>query len=269
MDHEPLVEELGEVRRRRSRRIVAGLAAAVAAAVVVAGALAVGPGGEAGSDLSVGPTPTTASPLAEPSAAPPTPEERQATPRPAHQPVPTTAVPTAPTTAVPPAPTAPPAPAPAPERLTSASRLRLDGIGPIQVGMTLAEATVAAGFPVRIDPRTELGGCAHAIADGGPQGVRFMVVEGRIVRVEVSRSPILTLSGVGTGSTVDEVLATYPNRIRVQPNPYTGHLGGRDLFYVTDQASTHLGLMFETDGERVRTFRSGFLGAVMAPEGCA
>ena len=257
MEHEPLVEEPGKVRRHHSRRVVGGLAAAVGAAVVLGGALAIGPRGEAGSDVSVGPTPTTVSPSAEPAAAPPAPAEPQATPRPAHQPVPTTDVPT-------------PPPPPAPERLTSASRLRLDGIGPIQVGMTLAEATVAAGVPVRIDPRTDLGrGCAHAFADGGPQGVRFMVVEGRIVRVEVVRSPILTLSGVGTGSTVDEVLATYPNRIRVQPNPYSGHLGGRDLFYVADEESRHLGLMFETDGQSVRTFRSGFLGAVMAPEGCA
>ncbi|MDQ3643067.1 MAG: hypothetical protein M3450_16775 [Actinomycetota bacterium] len=260
MDHEPLVEEQRKVRRHRSRRVLAGLTAAVAAAVVLAGALALGPGGEAGSDVSVGPTgptPTTVTPSSEPPTAPGATEGPQATPLPTVQPVPTTAAPTPPL-------------APAPERLTSASRLRLDGIGPIQVGMTLAEATVAAGVPVRIDPRTDLGrGCAHAFADGGPQGVRFMVVDGRIVRIEVIRSSILTLSGVGTGSTVDEVLATYPNRIRVQPNPYSGHLGGRDLLYVTDEASSHLGLMFETDGHSVRTFRSGFLGAVMAPEGCS
>lgn len=256
INHEPLVEEMRRVRHR-PRRAISGVAGAVAAAVVLAGAIAVGLSREAGRDVSVGPTPTTVSPSAEQSAAPAEPGEPRATPRPADQPVPTTDVP-------------PPPPAPAPERLTSASRLRLDGIGPIQVGMTLAEATVAAGVPVRIDPRTDLGrGCAHAIADGGPQGVRFMVVEGRIVRVEIFRSPVLTLSGVGTGSTVDEVLAAYPNRIRVQPNPYSGHLGGRDLLYITDEGSRHLGLIFETDGQSVRTFRSGFLGAVMAPEGCA
>lgn len=66
--------------------------------------------------------------------------------------------------------------------------------------MTLDEATVAAGVAVRIDPRTDLGrGCAHAVAEGGPQGLRFMVEHGRILRVEVGRSAILTLSGVGTG----------------------------------------------------------------------
>ncbi len=260
IDHEPLVEELHKVRQHRPRRVMAGVAGAVAAAVVLAGALAVGPGGETGRDVSVGPTgptPTTVTPSAEPSAAPPAPEGPHSTPPPAVRPIPTTIAST-------------PPPAPAPERLTSASRLRLDGIGPVLVGMTLAEATVAAGVPVRIDPRTDLGrGCAHAFADGGPQDLRFMVVDGRIVRVEVGRSPIRTLSGIGTGSTVDEVLATYPNRIRVQPNPYSGHLGGRDLLYVTDEESSHLGLMFETDGQRVHTFRSGFLGAVMAPEGCS
>ena len=252
MDHEPVVEEPITQRRRSPRRAAAGLAAAVAAAVLLVGAVAVVRDRGAGRDAPVRPpaeTPTTPSPSPEPPAAP----------RAADEPVATTVVPT------------PPPPAPPPERLTSASRLRLDGIGPIQVGMTLEDASAAAGVPVRVDPRTDLGrGCAHAKAEGGPEGLSFMVVNGRIVRIEVfGNSAILTLSGVGAGSTVDEVLATYPNRIRVQPNPYTGHLGGRDLVYLTDEGSSHLGLMFETDGQRVRTFRSGFLGAVMAPEGCS
>jgi hypothetical protein len=96
-----------------------------------------------------------------------------------------------------------------------------------------------------------------------------MVLDGRIARVDVANSPIRTVSGVGTGSTEDEVLATYPGRVRVEPNPYTGHRGGRDMVYVADEASAHLSLLFEADAGRVRSFRSGLLGAVMAPEGCA
>jgi len=136
--------------------------------------------------------------------------------------------------------------------------------------MTPEEASAAAGVPIRVDPRSDLGrGCAHARPEGGPERLSFMVVDGRIVRVEVGNPDILTLSGVGVSSTQAEVLATYPNRIRIEPNPYIGHLGGKDLTYMPDESSRHLSLLLTTDGQRVMSFRAGLLGAVMAPEGCA
>ncbi len=166
-----------------------------------------------------------------------------------------------------------PAPPPAPERLSESSRLRLDGIGPVMVGMTLDEASAAAGMPLRTVPNSDLvgtGGCAYARPEGGPTGLSFMVLKGRIARIDVGgNSAIRTLSDIGPGSTEAEVQATYPGRISAQPNPYSGHRGGRDLLYQPDEGSRHLGLLFQTDGGRVGSFRSGLHGAVMAPEGCA
>ena len=166
-----------------------------------------------------------------------------------------------------------PVPAPAPERLSESSRLRLDGIGPVMVGMTLDEASAAAGMPLRTVPNSDrvgAGSCAYARPEGGPTGLSFMVLNGRIARIDVGgNSAIRTLSGIGTGSTEVEVQATYPGRISAQPNPYSGHRGGRDLVYQPDEGSRHLALRFRTDGGRVGSFRSGLHGAVMAPEGCA
>lgn len=174
-----------------------------------------------------------------------------------------------PSTAVgePPTTITPPLPAP----LDDASRLQLDRIGRVHVGMTLDEASAAAGTPVTIVPGSNAPGtgrCAHAVAQSGFEGVQFMLVDGRIVRIEVGHGPVATLEGIGTGSTVHDVLTAYSGRIRVEPHTYTARSGGQYLIHETEGANG-LSMLFETDGSRVTTFRSGFTGAVMAPEGCA
>ena len=159
-----------------------------------------------------------------------------------------------------------------PERLTSDSRLRLDGIGPVNVGMTLAEASAAAGTPIRVHPNDPFGPeCQYAAPIDGPEAVRFMVINGRIARVDVGNpgaSAVRTVSGVRIGTTEDEVKRTYPGRIRVEGHPYvpTGHY----LVYVpADAGLQHLSMIFETDGRSVTSFRAGLKGAVAQIEGCA
>ncbi len=154
------------------------------------------------------------------------------------------------------------------------ARLSLDGLGPVDIGMTLAEASAAAGVQIRPIPESDLGrGCLHARADSGPDDRRFMVVDGRIARIEVtgrntSGSRTLTVSGIGVGSTEDEVKRAYSGRIRVEGHPYVS--GGHYLVYTpADPALKHLGMVFETDGRVVTTFRAGLAGPVSWIEGCA
>jgi len=193
---------------------------------------------------------------------------------PASVPIPTTAASTepTPTTQAPPTTqatqtTQPPAPA---ERLTEASRVTLDGIGPVKVGMTLAQASAAAGLPIEIvETAVTTERCAHARARGGPEHLQFMVVDGTVARVEAYGPGITTLSGIGVGRTEAEVLGTYPGQIRVELNPYQGHRGAHTLVYTpTDPTFAQYGLIFETNGERVTSLRSGFAGPVAWIEGC-
>src|SRR5688500_214974 len=100
--------------------------------------------------------------------------------------------------------------------LSDESRLVFDGIGPIKVGMTLAEASAAAGQPVEIDPGYVLDGCAYAEVKGGPQGLLLMVLRDketdpwRIVRIDVDDgSRIATLSGIRIGATEADVKRIY------------------------------------------------------------
>ena len=179
----------------------------------------------------------------------------------------TTVTTTAPATTV----TAPPTTA-APERLTPDSRLRLDGLGPVRVGMTLAEASAAAGVPIRLHPG-ESGGldCTYAYSVGAVDEVGFMVVAGRIVRIDVGHRPpdrVKTLSGIGKGSTEAEVMKTYPGRIKVEPHPYVR--GAHNLVYVpNDAAYRTFSMIFESVDGRVTAFRSGFAEQVSWTEGCS
>jgi hypothetical protein len=92
-----------------------------------------------------------------------------------------------------------------------------------------------------------------------------MVVDDRIVRVDVTGGAVTTVSGIGMGSTEQEIQATYEG-IAVEPHLYRP--AGHNLVYRALSEPAHL-LLFETDGGVVVGFRSGLEAAVRAPEGCA
>ncbi len=173
-----------------------------------------------------------------------------------------------------PAPTTTSPPTTVPERLTSASRLRLDGLGPVRVGMTLREAEAAAGVSLRLLDMPRDPSCRYAVPDlssGTGDEIGFMVVEGKIVRIDIGimgPDRILTVSGVGKGDTEAKVQTTYPGRIRVEPHPYVQ--GGHYLVYVpADAGFRDFSMIFETVDGTVRNFRAGYAGPVAWPEGCS
>jgi hypothetical protein len=160
--------------------------------------------------------------------------------------------------------------------LSEASRLGFDGIGPVKIGMTLAQATAAVGRPVKVDPSYVADGCAFAEVEGGPVGLSFMVNREketdpwRIFRGDVTKGPIATVSGIKIGATEAEVKAAYSGKggiYTVEPHPYTAPQG-HYLIYDADGKGGKL-LIFETDGAKVTSFRAGDEGAVQAIEGCA
>jgi len=150
--------------------------------------------------------------------------------------------------------------------LSASSTVNLRGLGPVRVGMTPGEASVAAGR--RIAPAPGAGPeCAFAEPEGGPEGVRFMVVSGRIARVDVTGGPVKTQSGAAVGDTEAQVQARYPGRLESSPHKYV--TAGRYLTLVpTDAADAGFRLIFETDGSKVTRFRAGKQPEVSFVEGC-
>jgi hypothetical protein len=168
------------------------------------------------------------------------------------------------------APSPKPSPSPSTPKLTEQSKLVINGIQPIRIGMTVIEATKAVGLPARTDGDVASQGCFYYKFQGGAPGLSMMVIGDRIVRVDIGQgSKITTRSGAGIGSTEDQIKALYPGQIEVTPHPYVK--GGHYLTFVPKSvADSKYRIIFETDTRgKVTEFRAGQIPEVGAIEGCA
>jgi hypothetical protein len=168
-------------------------------------------------------------------------------------------------------------------QLTEQSKVFINGIGPIRVGMTIAEAETSAKVKlIEKGGRAGTGGCYSVQPQSGPQNLAFMVIsnrkdnrivrtQDRIARVDVYKgSRVTTLSGAKIGDTEARIKSLYANRIQVTPHKYTAQQGGHYLtFMPTDAVDRDFRLIFETLQGRVTQFRSGKLPEVEFVEGCA
>jgi len=148
--------------------------------------------------------------------------------------------------------------------------INLHGAGPVRVGMNLAQVRRALNDPrahrVGI-PGESLDGCSSLESSAVPEALDIMFLGGRVARISVHQSGFRTASGAGVGDTEDRIKQLYPGRITVGPHPYEA---GHYLTYrPADPADRGYGMIFETDGKKVTSFRAGTEEAVALIEGCA
>lgn len=153
-------------------------------------------------------------------------------------------------------------------KLTEESRVATNGMGPVLVGMTIEEASRSAG--IRLVQRTSGGesrGCYYYKPQAGLQGVSFMVIQGRIVRVDVYQNPrIATLRGIRIGDSEERVRSLYPGQIR---KAQTVSSRVKALAFVPkDAEDRNYRIIFQLRENRVVHFRSGRLPEVEYIEGC-
>jgi hypothetical protein len=155
-------------------------------------------------------------------------------------------------------------------KLTNQSKVTVNGIGPVRVGMTVSEATKAAGTKLVSLNGAPISnsGCFYVKPQGAPRGVEMMLQDGRIARVDiVKNSSITTVSGAKIGNTEAQIKSLYPGQIQVTPHKYVQ--GGHYLTFIPkDRADKNYRIVFETDGKRVTEFRSGKLPQVEYVERC-
>ncbi len=155
----------------------------------------------------------------------------------------------------------------------------IGGLGPVRLGMTIQEAANAAQVSFVVAPMTQSDVCQYYLPEvydpekaariDSIDGIGLMVVNDQVIRIDIwPGSPVKTLSGLGIGSTFDEVNAVYDGQIEVTPHPYTE---GNYLTLAPDAAGSNLyTLVFETDKDgQVTQFRTGQFPAVKWAEGCS
>lgn len=144
--------------------------------------------------------------------------------------------------------------------------LRFDGIGPIRVGLPIAEVERLVGATARIE-RIEPGDeCGYAYLPPLP-GLALMLAGDTVVRVDVSGTHIRSEAGAGVGTPEADVLARYRGMVRVESHPYTGPEG--HYLIVDDPSRPGLRMIFETDGRVVTDVRAGRPQETDLIEGCA
>lgn len=146
--------------------------------------------------------------------------------------------------------------------------VRPDSFGPVPLGVPFAQAAAALDNSIAI-PVADDNSCHMVRSPRMPNGTSLMAVRAsagpvRIERVDVDSAGVTTAEGVGVGDTEARVSSVYRDRVQVMPHKYTsGH-----YLVVPSPTDTMFRIVFETDGERVTTFRAGRRPAVDFVERC-
>jgi hypothetical protein len=142
-----------------------------------------------------------------------------------------------------------------------------DGLGQLQIGMTLTEAVNMGLLNERPDMKPSCDFVYPAVGTGIPIDVGVMIVKGKVARIDIDTGSVTTEDGVKIGDTEDRVKSIYGDELHVQPHKYIE--GGHYMIVKGDSASAGKEIVFETDGKRVTMFRAGRLPEVEWVEGCS
>jgi hypothetical protein len=93
-----------------------------------------------------------------------------------------------------------------------------------------------------------------------------MVVQGKVARIDVDTGSVTTEDGAKIGDTEDAIKTMYDGDVQTEPHKFI--TGGHYMVVTGDSTSLGKAIVFETDGQRVTSFRAGRLPEVKWVEGC-
>ncbi len=151
------------------------------------------------------------------------------------------------------------------DRVSTDSRVSINGLGPIKIGMTERQAERAGQVSLTGDGSGP--DCRYIYLNQGPTRAEFMLSKSRIVRVDLVRRGVRTTGDVRVGDSESSVRRRFAGRLRIQPTKYIE--GGSDLeVRPRDRRERNRRLIFTTDGKKVVYIQAGRLPEVHLVERC-
>ena len=147
----------------------------------------------------------------------------------------------------------------------AADPVTMKGIGELRIGLPLEALRSRFGARLEGQGQEPDAHCSYWISSRHP-GLAFMVVDGRLVRIDIDDPAYRTLSGVHVGMSEAAILRVYGGRMRIEEHPYT-HPDGKYLVYQAQDEP--YGLIVETDRGRATSMRVGYWDNVQWIEGCS
>jgi hypothetical protein len=148
----------------------------------------------------------------------------------------------------------------------SAWRLRMDGFGPVKIGMTPAQVKSVIGVRVLEDINGPPNECWYMRALGELDGVSLMIIGGQVARIEIDSPKFHSLSGGHIGSTESALRKMYGASLRVEQHRYLEEAGS----YLTLRSKDgKFGIRFEAEKRNVFRFYAGAWEHLRYVEGCA
>jgi hypothetical protein len=137
-----------------------------------------------------------------------------------------------------------------------------DGVGPVKIGMTVAQLGAALHQELTADAKADHG--CFFIDARGHDNISFMIIDGRVVRIDVRSPRVKTSDGIQLGDSEAKVRKVYGDRLAVTAHQYvdTGH------YLTVRSADGRYGFRFETDKGKVEMFYAGKYDAIQYVEGC-
>jgi hypothetical protein len=156
-----------------------------------------------------------------------------------------------------------------PEKLTTQSRLSINGLGSVKINMTVAEASGVAGTPIVPFKPNPNPVCSYYKPANGPEGVTFMVTSGRIATVEIETNKIVTNYGAKIGDSESLIKSLYPGGQIQTARLANSEQGKSWTVQPSNFAEKNLRLVFvSTNGKTVTRMMAGKVPEVNYIEGC-
>lgn len=143
--------------------------------------------------------------------------------------------------------------------------VNFDRLGPIRIGATIGELQRDGLILAKRDDPMEGSTCGYAHFKDMPD-VAVMLDGDRVVRIDIGDKQHEALGGVRVGMSEADALKRLGSKAKVEPHPYTGPEGH---YLVVHDEGAPRGLIVETDGKEVGSYRFGAWEQVQWVEGCS